>query len=107
MWSEGHVWCSPEMHGTITGAFKNQIDWCLGKLSASFTYSQKFSEHAYYIFGHMTISPSLIANGGFYVINHWPWWFHFGSSLSFIFGARVYRYSVDIQMKSLTCGSCM
>ena len=27
MWSEGHVWGSPEMHGTITGAFKNQIDW--------------------------------------------------------------------------------
>lgn len=27
LWSEGHVWCSPEMHGTITGCFKNQIDW--------------------------------------------------------------------------------
>jgi arsenical resistance protein ArsH len=27
MWSEGHVWVSPEMHGTITGVFKNQIDW--------------------------------------------------------------------------------
>lgn len=26
-WSEGQVWCSPEMHGTITGVFKNQIDW--------------------------------------------------------------------------------
>jgi arsenic resistance protein ArsH len=26
-WSEGHVWVSPEMHGTITGTFKNQIDW--------------------------------------------------------------------------------
>lgn len=26
-WSDGHVWVSPEMHGTITGAFKNQIDW--------------------------------------------------------------------------------
>ena len=26
-WSEGHVWCSPEMHGCITGSFKNQIDW--------------------------------------------------------------------------------
>lgn len=26
-WSDGHVWCSPEMHGTITGVFKNQIDW--------------------------------------------------------------------------------
>eukprot|EP00435_Cladocopium_sp_Y103_P062260 s92_g23.t2 len=26
-WSEGHVWVSPEMHGTITAAFKNQIDW--------------------------------------------------------------------------------
>lgn len=27
LWSESHVWVSPEMHGTITGAFKNQIDW--------------------------------------------------------------------------------
>jgi arsenical resistance protein ArsH len=27
LWSDGHVWCSPEMHGTITGIFKNQIDW--------------------------------------------------------------------------------
>ena len=27
MWSEGHVWVSPEMHGCVTGAFKNQIDW--------------------------------------------------------------------------------
>jgi len=27
LWSEGHVWVSPEMHGTITGVFKNQIDW--------------------------------------------------------------------------------
>ena len=26
-WSEAHVWVSPEMHGTLTGAFKNQIDW--------------------------------------------------------------------------------
>ncbi|KAJ0400641.1 hypothetical protein P43SY_000926 [Pythium insidiosum] len=26
-WSEGHVWVSPEMHGTITGVMKNQIDW--------------------------------------------------------------------------------
>ena len=26
-WSDGHVWVSPEMHGTITGALKNQIDW--------------------------------------------------------------------------------
>jgi arsenic resistance protein ArsH len=26
-WSDGHVWISPEMHGTLTGAFKNQIDW--------------------------------------------------------------------------------
>ena len=26
-WSEGHVWVSPEMHGCITGVFKNQIDW--------------------------------------------------------------------------------
>ncbi|EOD08366.1 hypothetical protein EMIHUDRAFT_358872 [Emiliania huxleyi CCMP1516] len=27
LWSEAHVWVSPEMHGTITGVFKNQIDW--------------------------------------------------------------------------------
>ncbi|CAK8992195.1 NADPH-dependent FMN reductase ArsH (Arsenical resistance operon protein ArsH) [Durusdinium trenchii] len=27
MWSEGHVWVSPEMHGCVTAAFKNQIDW--------------------------------------------------------------------------------
>ncbi|CAB3788365.1 arsenical resistance protein ArsH [Paraburkholderia fynbosensis] len=26
-WSEGHVWCSPERHGTLTAVFKNQIDW--------------------------------------------------------------------------------
>src|SRR5690554_47305 len=26
-WSEGQVWVSPERHGTITGVFKNQIDW--------------------------------------------------------------------------------
>ncbi|NYH18259.1 arsenical resistance protein ArsH [Paraburkholderia bryophila] len=27
IWSEGQVWCSPERHGTLTGIFKNQIDW--------------------------------------------------------------------------------
>lgn len=27
LWSEGHVWCSPERHGTITGIIKAQIDW--------------------------------------------------------------------------------
>ncbi|NVB37700.1 arsenical resistance protein ArsH [Pseudenhygromyxa sp. WMMC2535] len=27
LWSDGHVWSCPEMHGTITGVFKNQIDW--------------------------------------------------------------------------------
>lgn len=27
IWSEGQVWSSPEMHGNITGVFKNQIDW--------------------------------------------------------------------------------
>ena len=26
-WSEGSVWCSPEVHGNMTGVFKNQIDW--------------------------------------------------------------------------------
>jgi len=27
LWSDGHVWVSPEMHGAVTGTFKNQIDW--------------------------------------------------------------------------------
>jgi arsenical resistance protein ArsH len=27
LWSDGHVWVSPEMHGATTGVFKNQIDW--------------------------------------------------------------------------------
>lgn len=27
LWAEGHVWVSPEMHGTLTSVFKNQIDW--------------------------------------------------------------------------------
>jgi len=27
LWSEGHVWVSPEQHGSMTGVFKNQIDW--------------------------------------------------------------------------------
>lgn len=27
LWSEGHVWCSPERHGSLTGVFKSQIDW--------------------------------------------------------------------------------
>lgn len=26
-WSEGQIWVSPERHGTVTGVFKNQIDW--------------------------------------------------------------------------------
>ena len=26
MWSEGHVWCSPERHGQVTGIMKLQID---------------------------------------------------------------------------------
>lgn len=26
-WSEAQVWVSPERHGTMTGVFKNQIDW--------------------------------------------------------------------------------
>ncbi|WBH15070.1 arsenical resistance protein ArsH [Sphingomonas radiodurans] len=26
LWSEGHVWCSPERHGQITGIMKLQID---------------------------------------------------------------------------------
>ena len=27
LWSEAQVWSCPELHGTITGVFKNQIDW--------------------------------------------------------------------------------
>ncbi len=27
LWSEGHVWISPERHGTLTAVLKNQIDW--------------------------------------------------------------------------------
>lgn len=27
LWSEAQLWCSPEMHGAVTGVFKNQIDW--------------------------------------------------------------------------------
>ncbi|MGB3515683.1 MAG: arsenical resistance protein ArsH, partial [Elainellaceae cyanobacterium] len=26
-WSEGQVWSSPEMHGTMSGLLKHQIDW--------------------------------------------------------------------------------
>ena len=26
-WSEGHVWVSPEQHGSMTAVFKNQLDW--------------------------------------------------------------------------------
>ncbi|MES2642145.1 MAG: arsenical resistance protein ArsH [Myxococcota bacterium] len=26
-WSEGHVWSCPELHGAVTGVFKNQLDW--------------------------------------------------------------------------------
>ncbi|MCB9744897.1 MAG: arsenical resistance protein ArsH [Alphaproteobacteria bacterium] len=26
-WSEGQVWSSPELHGNVSGLFKNQIDW--------------------------------------------------------------------------------
>ena len=26
-WSEGQVWCSPEMHGSMTGIMKTQLDW--------------------------------------------------------------------------------
>jgi NAD(P)H-dependent FMN reductase len=27
LWLDGHAWVSPEMHRTVTIAFKNQIDW--------------------------------------------------------------------------------
>lgn len=27
LWSEAQVWSCPELHGAITGVFKNQLDW--------------------------------------------------------------------------------
>ncbi len=27
LWSEGHVWSSPELHGNLSGLMKTQIDW--------------------------------------------------------------------------------
>ncbi|KAJ5779692.1 hypothetical protein N7457_007412 [Penicillium paradoxum] len=27
LWSDGHIWVSPEQHGNLTAVFKNQIDW--------------------------------------------------------------------------------
>lgn len=27
LWSEGHVWSSPELHGNMSGLLKSQIDW--------------------------------------------------------------------------------
>lgn len=27
VWSEAQVWSSPELHGNVSGVFKNQIDW--------------------------------------------------------------------------------
>lgn len=27
MWSDGHLWVCPEQHGSMSGIFKNQIDW--------------------------------------------------------------------------------
>ena len=27
LWSEAHVWCSPERHGAMSGLMKTQIDW--------------------------------------------------------------------------------
>ena len=27
LWSEGHVWSSPELHGNMSGLLKTQIDW--------------------------------------------------------------------------------
>lgn len=27
LWSDGHIWVTPEQHGNLTAVFKNQIDW--------------------------------------------------------------------------------
>jgi len=27
LWSEGQLWCSPELHGNMSGLMKTQIDW--------------------------------------------------------------------------------
>ncbi|KAJ1461218.1 flavoprotein-like protein, partial [Pelagophyceae sp. CCMP2097] len=27
VWADGHVWVAPELHGGLSGAFKNQVDW--------------------------------------------------------------------------------
>ena len=34
-WSEGHVWCSPERHGAMSGIMKAQIDWIPLSLGAT------------------------------------------------------------------------
>ena len=34
-WSEGHVWCSPERHGTITGISNPRLTGCRWKAGAS------------------------------------------------------------------------
>lgn len=34
LWSDGQVWSCPEMHGAITGVFKNQLDWIPLELGA-------------------------------------------------------------------------
>jgi arsenical resistance protein ArsH len=27
VWADAQLWCTPEMHGTLTGVLKNQLDW--------------------------------------------------------------------------------
>ena len=27
LWSEGHIWSSPELHGNLSGVMKTQVDW--------------------------------------------------------------------------------
>ena len=67
LWSEAHVWCCPEQHGTITAVFKNQIDWIplsLGSvrptqgrtLAVAQVSSERF-QHILYAFLSIVVGP--------------------------------------------------
>lgn len=38
LWSEGHVWSSPELHGNMSGLMKMQIDWIPLSIGLTFTH---------------------------------------------------------------------